>query len=85
MSGFRIKRNCAGSYDVGHGGFDPQHNYVVHISYQPNLKGWMVRAAWDRYLYSDPVETYRSAKHVATSMLKGILDSEQTRLEKICA
>lgn len=84
MAGFQVKRNSPGSYDVGAGGFDRMSHYVVHITYRPDLKGWIAAAQWDRFLYTDPVSTYREAKHCATSMLVDIAASEAKRLEEKC-
>lgn len=65
----KIKRYSAGSYELGAGGFDPSLHYIVTIQRRDDLNGWIAAARWDRFLYSDPLPTFREAKKCAADMI----------------
>lgn len=61
-------RISAGLYEVRAGA------RAVEISKQEfsDGPGWVARAQWDRYMYSDPLPTKRDAVAVALEMLKSV-------------
>lgn len=53
--------------------------WLVDVTYRDDLKGWIAAARWDRYLYSDPVSTFREAKQSAISMIEDGFAEERRR------
>jgi len=58
-----LKRICAGYYTVTRG------ERTAVIDHREDLNGWVVRAEWDQFLYSDTINSYKEAKADAISML----------------
>jgi hypothetical protein len=79
----KIKRHSPGSYSIGLGGLDPQRHYITTVRRMDHLNGWIAAAAWDRFLYSDPVPTYRDAKQTAERMLQEVAAEAKSRAHKI--
>lgn len=74
-----IKRECAGFYKISLGEYSCN---VEHFKWD-NSTGWLVIANWDRHLYSDPIDTYATAKITAFELLIKFHENwilEKTRL-----
>lgn len=63
----KLRRICAGYYDVTQGDLE------LTIEYRKDLKGWIVSALWDVYLYSDIIPTYKKAKKTAQDIINHVL------------
>ena len=64
MTNVKITREFAGLYNVTDG------TKTVQVEYMDHLKGWMAISQWDRYLYTDVIETKREAVLEAKDMLE---------------
>lgn len=63
---FDLKRECPCLYTLS---LNDKSCSITLLTWDSGESGWIVESSWDRYLYSDPIETYKRAKEVALHLL----------------
>jgi len=77
LAKFKVRRRCAGLYDI----FANHNDQLLNVSveYCEHLNGWIAASDWDMGLHTDVLSTYRFAKFNAVIMIDQEIKDRENR------